>query len=115
MACDKYSLMKIENLFTDLPIDRSQETFENLLEQPNLRLERIVSFGQATPTGEWYDQDRDEWLVMLKGKAGLLFEGETDVRVLEPGDYLLIPAHCRHRVEWTAEGEATVWLALHYS
>ena len=94
--------------------NRSEETFEPLLEHPGLRLERIVSFGQATPPGEWYDQERDEWVILFKGKAGLLFEGESEVRVLKPGDYLLIPGHCRHRVEWTAAGEPTVWLALHF-
>ena len=107
--------MKIQNLFADLPEDQSQETIQTLLKHPSFRLESIVSFSQATPTGEWYDQDRDEWVILLKGKAGLMFEGETKVRELGPGDYLLIPAHRRHRVEWTAEGEATIWLALHFN
>ena len=78
-----------------------------------MRLERIVSHGQATPPGEWFDRDRDDWVVLLRGGAGLLFEGESESQVLRPGDYLLIPAHARHRVEWTASDEPTVWLALH--
>ena len=106
--------MNIQNLFPDLPKDSAEEVVETLLEQPNLRLERIVSLGQATPPGTWYDQDRAEWVLLLRGKAGILFSGEPEVQVLEPGDYLLIPAHCRHRVEWTTKGEATIWLALHY-
>ena len=106
--------MNIQNLFADLPIDSAEEVVETLLEQPNLRLERIVSFSKATPPGTWYDQDQAEWVLLLRGKAGLLFSGETELRVLEPGDYLLIPAHCQHRVEWTATGEPTIWLALHH-
>ena len=79
------------------------------------RLERIVSAGQATPPGEWYDQDTHEWVALLTGGAGLRFEDEAEPRVLAPGDYLLIPAHRRHRVEWTDPEPPTVWLALHYS
>ncbi|MBF0375776.1 MAG: cupin, partial [Alphaproteobacteria bacterium] len=77
------------------------------------RLLRIVSHGQATPPGEWYDQPDDEWVALLAGGAGLLIEGETEPRALRPGDWLLLPAGRRHRVEWTASGVATIWLALH--
>lgn len=85
-----------------------------LLDAPNLRLERIVSAGQATPAGEWLDQDRDEWVILLRGAAGVSFEGEAGMRLLAAGDYLHIPARRRHRVEWTAPGEPTVWLAVHF-
>lgn len=78
-----------------------------------MRLLRIVSHGQATPPGEWWDQPDDEWVVLLAGGAGLLIEGEAGPRVLGPGDWLHLPAGLRHRVEWTAAGQATVWLALH--
>jgi cupin 2 domain-containing protein len=101
------------NLFADLPASRAREAFEALLETPHLRLERIVSFGQATPAGEWYEQDADEWVALLQGGAGLLCEGEAEPRVLAPGDWVLIPAHTRHRVAWTAPDGPTVWLALH--
>ena len=113
------------NLFADLPADRSREHVQALLEtglerglergrEPGrVRLERIVSFGQATPAGEWYDQDADEWVALLQGGAGLLCEGEAEPRVLAPGDWVLIPAHTRHRVAWTAPDGPTVWLALH--
>lgn len=84
------------------------------MQPPGFRLERIISAGQATPEGEWYDQETHEWVVLLSGSAGLLFEGETEIRVLNPGDYLLISAHCRHRVEWTDPERQTVWLAWHY-
>jgi cupin 2 domain-containing protein len=101
------------NLFANLTPPTPDERFETLLERNGLTLERIVSHGQATPEGEWYDQPRTEWVVLLKGAAGLRFEDEADIRQLRPGDYLLIPAHARHRVEWTSESEPTVWLALH--
>lgn len=102
------------NLFTGIPEIIPEEIIEILLKAPDFRIERIVSAGQATATGEWYDQETHEWVVLLSGTAGLLVEGEAQVRVLRPGDYLLIPAHCRHRVEWTDPEQQTVWLAFHY-
>lgn len=83
------------------------------MEHPGFKLERIVSAGHSTPEGEWYDQDRDEWVILLTGSAGLSFEGEDGIRAMKPGDYVLIPAHTRHRVEWTDRHEKTVWLVLH--
>ena len=102
------------NLFAPIPPHLTVELFQVLLETKDFRLERIVSAGQATPPGEWYDQDTYEWVVLLTGSAGLRFEDELEPRVLRPGDHLLIPAHHRHRVEWTDTTEVTVWLALHY-
>ncbi len=107
--------MIIKNLFMHITQASDSEVFETLLQTDALKLERIVSTGQATPPGQWYDQDRDEWVVLLSGSAGLRIDGEWDIRVLKPGDYLLIPAHTRHRVEWTETGTETVWLALHYT
>ena len=104
----------INNLFAGIPEKIPEEIIEVLLKTPGFHLERIISAGQATPPGQWYDQETHEWVVLLSGSAGLLFEGETEIRVLRPGDYLLIPAHCRHRVEWTDPEQQTVWLALHY-
>jgi cupin 2 domain-containing protein len=106
--------MELRNLFIDLQSVRSEETIETLLESGEFTLERIVSTGQATPEGKWYDQERDEWVILLSGGAGLFFEGEDEVKVLGSGDYLLIPAHSRHRVEWTDKRVPTVWLALYY-
>jgi cupin 2 domain-containing protein len=102
------------NLFTGLPAGTlDEEQFEALLDRPGIRLERIVSTGQATPGGDWYDQTADEWVVLLRGRAALLIEGEAVPRELVPGDWLLLPAHCRHRVTHTAPDGPTVWLALH--
>jgi cupin 2 domain-containing protein len=102
------------NLFAPIPPKITEEFIQVLLATGNFRLERIVSSGQATPPGEWFDQDTHEWVALLTGAAGLRFEDEAEPRVLRPGDYLLIPAHRRHRVEWTDPVTPTVWLALHY-
>jgi cupin 2 domain-containing protein len=90
------------------------EISETLLSTEDFKLERIVSLSQATPPGEWYDQDMNEWVVLLSGSAGLLFDGEEEIFIMKPGDYVHIPAHRRHRVEWTDPEQKTVWLALHY-
>ena len=77
-------------------------------------MERIVSRGHASPDGFWYDQDENEWVIVLQGSAGLRFEGKEELLVLHTGDYILIPRHCKHRVEWTDTDCETVWLAVHY-
>ena len=106
----------IRNLLGDLPPDSGEEVFQSLLERPGLRLERIVSRGQATPPGEWYDQEQDEWIMILSGSARLRVEdasGNMRDYDLVPGDSLLLPAHRRHRVEQTDPEQPTLWLALH--
>jgi cupin 2 domain-containing protein len=103
------------NLFAGLPASLRAEQVDVLAEANNLRIERIVSRGQVTPPGEWYDGDRDEWVAVLAGAARLRFEGEPAPRALAPGDWLRIPAHARHRVEWTDPERATVWLAVHFA
>lgn len=103
---------RTRNLLEPLPPAGAEEHFEALLQRPGLRLERIVSHGQTTPEGTWYDQEEDEWVMLLAGAARLLIDGEGE-RVLAPGDALLLPAHCRHRVTWTDPAQPTVWLALH--
>lgn len=103
---------QLKNLFQQLPNDKTQEHFEALLMQPGVKLERIVSNGQSTPEGEWYDQAWDEWVMILQGEAGLLIEGQETLH-MKAGDSIMLPAHCRHRVEWTSEQQTTLWLALH--
>lgn len=100
------------NLFAGLPRRLPDELFTTLLDASSVRIERIVSHGHASPDGFWYDQDRHEWLIVLKGATRLRFEEETVA--MKPGDFLNIPAHQKHRVEWTTPDEATVWLAVHY-
>lgn len=106
--------MEDGNLFEAIPDASEAEAFEELLKGGPFRLERIVSQGQATAAGEWYDQDHPEWVVLLSGSARLRFEDERRARQLRPGDYVWIAAHRRHRVESTDPGAPTVWLALHY-
>lgn len=102
------------NLFAQLPETAlKEELFEILFARDGMRIERIVSTGQSSD--EWYDQEDDEWVVLLSGAAGLRIENEDQDRELMPGDWLFIPAHCRHRVTWTQAQPATVWLAIHAS
>jgi cupin 2 domain-containing protein len=103
----------VGNLFDDLPPRSESENFTDLLSRPGVRIERIVSYGQATPLATPYDQDHDEWVLLLRGSAGLWVDGDGE-RDLRPGDYVLIPAHRLHRVTRTAENEPTVWLAAHF-
>ncbi|HEX4142499.1 MAG TPA: cupin domain-containing protein [Pirellulales bacterium] len=102
------------NLLADIPTDLPDELFQAILSTPNLLIERIVSFGHASLDGCWLDQDRHEWVLLLQGAARLAFEGEEPVALL-PGHAINIPAHRRHRVDWTAPDEPTIWLAIHYS
>jgi len=104
----------INALLAGLPENLPEERFEVLLETPAFRLERILSKGHATPEGQWYDQDWHEWVLLLQGQARLAIEGREGETFLQPGDSVLLPAHCRHRVEWTPSDRITVWLALHY-
>lgn len=89
-----------------------EELFETILHSSSILLERIVSTGQSTPPGTWYDQPQDEWVVLLQGDARLSYEDGSSV-VLAPGDYLLIPAHRKHRVDYTSANPPCIWLAVH--
>jgi cupin 2 domain-containing protein len=102
------------NIFSDIPERSPNEVFSDLASAPGIKIERIVSTGQATPAGEWLDQKRTEWVMLVSGSAAVLFEGEASARELKPGDYLLIPPHKRHRVEWTVRDNPTIWLAVHF-
>ncbi|MFP4529198.1 MAG: cupin domain-containing protein [Candidatus Kapaibacterium sp.] len=104
--------IKKNNIYKSAPESSPNEIFEELLKTSGVRLERIISTGQSTPDGEWYNQDADEWVMLLQGSAELRFESE-EILPLEPGDYVFIPAHCRHRVESTDKLRPTIWLALH--
>ncbi|MFO1371238.1 MAG: cupin domain-containing protein [Candidatus Competibacteraceae bacterium] len=101
------------NLFADIPAPLPAEQFDTLLQSKAYRLERIISIGHVTPPDQWYDQSWDEWVLLLQGQADLRFADESDVRKLAPGDYVWIPAHCRHRVDWTSQTPPALWLALH--
>jgi cupin 2 domain-containing protein len=106
--------IEVRNIFASVPPATPHEQLTMLLTATNMHLERIVSHANASPEGFWYDQEWAEWVIVLKGSAGLHFEGESAPRVLSPGDYIEIPPHTRHRVAWTDAMEPTMWLALHY-
>ena len=101
----------VGNLFKKLPDNLPQELCTVLVQSEQAKVERIVSDGHASPEGFWYNQEQDEWVLLLSGSAVLEFE-EKKVE-LNPGDHLLIPAHQRHRVESTSPTEKTVWLAVY--
>jgi cupin 2 domain-containing protein len=101
------------NLLSGLPARQAEEQIEQLAGGRDFRVERIVSTGQASPAGFWYDQPDDEFVVLLAGAARLRFEEASPVLDLKPGDWVEIPAHVRHRVEWTQADPPTVWLAVH--
>ena len=107
--------MNAGNLFAAAPEDLPEELVEILAEgEGQLRIERIVSRGHASPPDFWYDSETAEWVVLLSGSAVLEFAGKAEPRQLRPGDWVEIPAHCRHRVNATAGDEDTVWLAVHW-
>lgn len=101
------------NLFADIPAHLPAEEFLTVWQTPGVRVERIVSKGHTTSPGDWYDQDTDEWVLLLRGNATLRIEGRNELLRLGPGDHVLLPAHLRHRVEQTDANGETVWLAVH--
>jgi cupin 2 domain-containing protein len=109
------NVVECGNLLANLSGDALDEEIATLVSGAALWVERIVSTGQASPTGFWYDQEQAEMVVVLAGAAELRFEAESAARRLAPGDWLNIPARCRHRVEWTDPDRPTVWLAIHYA
>ena len=102
-------------LLQDLPTSLDEEQIDELLRTPDLRIERIVSTGQASAKTFWYDQAEHEWVIVLSGRAKLRYEDDGADVELGPGDAAFIPAHTKHRVAWTTPDEPTVWLALFWS
>lgn len=102
------------NLLADVPAVLPAELITVLAESRHVRIERIVSFGHASPDGFWYDQDEHEWVTVLAGEATVTFQ-DGDAVPLRPGDYLLIAAHRKHRVAWTMPDVWTIWLAVFFS
>ena len=105
---------QLNNILKSIPKNLPEEFVDILAEGKNFRLERIVSKGHTSPKGFWYDQVENEFVLLLKGEAEILFEDDVKpVRFFE-GDYSNIPAHKKHRVEWTDPNTESVWLALFY-
>lgn len=104
----------MNSIFEHSFVDTTNEIFETLIEKPNMLVERIISNGQSTPEGEWLCQMRDEYVLLLKGSAGLSFRAEERYVELKPGDWLVIPSNTDHRVDFTSSKEETIWFAVHY-
>jgi cupin 2 domain-containing protein len=102
------------SLFDDIPVELPDELIEVIAQSGDVRIERIISRGHSSPDDFWYDQETNEFVLLLKGRAGLVFEGKNEVIIMEAGDCVEIKSHVRHRVEWTAANEDTIWLAVHY-
>ena len=104
----------IRNIYSSIPAHIPSELIQEILIADSFKIERIVSKGHSSPEGFWYDQKQNEWVLLLKGGAGFLFESADEVIELKPGDYVNIPAHAKHRVEWTDPNTETVWVAVRY-
>ncbi len=105
--------MKKENIFKNITKNPDKEIFEDIISKDGIKIERIISHGQTSPKKGWYNNKKDEWVMILKGKAILSFKNGTDVK-LKKGDYINIPPHTKHKVSWTLPDEETIWLAVHY-
>lgn len=103
----------MNNLFSSIPENLPKELITELAAGDGVRIERIVSRGHASPAEGWYDQAQREWVMVVQGKAVIAFP-DKDSLTLSVGDYVTIAAHEKHRVEWTAPDEDTIWLAVHY-
>ena len=101
-------------LFKGIPAELPEEIFDAICSTESVRIERIVSRGHASPAGFWYDEEKNEFVLVVRGSAGLKLENEDDIVVLKAGDYLNIGAHVKHRVEWTDPTCETIWLSVHY-
>jgi cupin 2 domain-containing protein len=100
------------NIYAKVPAAKNKEMFRTLARRKGLLIERIVSFGQATPKNSWLKEPRDEWVIVLKGEGKLRFQKGDHSVTLKEGDYILIPGRTAHRVEWTHPRKKTIWLAV---
>jgi cupin 2 domain-containing protein len=105
--------MITQNIFQAIPDNLEEEIFQQLVNSEHVRIERIISKGHKSPESGWYDQEKNEWVMVLKGEATLSFESQASVH-LHTGDFINIPSHKKHRVDWTDPDGETIWLAVHY-
>ena len=103
----------MKNIFKVIPDDLTAEVFESLAENEKVKIERIISKGHSSPDAGWYEQEQNEWVLVLRGEARVLFDNKSSVSLKE-GDYLNIKAQQKHKVAWTAPDIETIWLAVHY-
>ncbi len=102
-----------KNIFHNIPSNIPEEIIDTLIDSDQIKVKRIISKGNVSPKDFWYDQDKNEFVILLKGSAKLLFENDVQI-ILSAGDYLIIPAHKKHRVEWTVPEIETIWFAIFY-
>jgi len=107
-------IASVSNILRNIPKNISNEIFENIVKTNQFRIERIISSGQKSPSDFWYDQDWNEWVLMIQGRAVLEFDDKEKNIELNQNDYILIPAHKKHRVKWTDPTQETIWLAIHF-
>ncbi len=105
--------MKPQNIFLNIPHNLDKELFQSLLKHDIVTIERIISKGHKSAELDWYDQKKNEWIMVLKGKAVLSFEDQSSIQLNE-GDFINIPSHKKHKVAWTDPDNETIWLAVHY-
>jgi cupin 2 domain-containing protein len=102
-----------KNIFDLIPDTLSEELTNTIIRSDKVRIERIVSSGQTSPRKGWFDQDENEWVILLEGYAGITFDDTNEI-ILIPGDYLFIPAHKKHKVTFTSKSRKSVWLAIFF-
>lgn len=105
-------MRRVNNIYGGIPDRLPEELIEEIAGGDHVRIERIVSKGHASPPGFWYNQESDEWVILLEGAARLLFADCEKPVSLKPGDHIFIPAHSKHRLEWTHPDQQTIWLAV---
>ncbi|WNO10831.1 cupin domain-containing protein [Teredinibacter sp. KSP-S5-2] len=102
------------NIYQFLPGNMKQEHFEDIVRSGSVRIERIVSQGHSSSENEWYDQEENEWVMVIQGAGKIKYEDGVEI-LLQKGEYVTIPKHVRHRVSWTDPNQKTIWLAVFYS
>jgi len=105
--------INVKNIFHDIPEKSDEEFLEIIFQNNSLKMERIVSEGHSSPKNFWYDQDKNEFVLLLSGNAIISFDDGNSIELF-PGDYFIIPAHKKHRVDFTDPNEKNVWLALFF-
>ena len=103
----------MDNIYDAIPAELPTELISTLVDSPHFKIERIVSKGHSSPESGWYDQQQNEWVIVIAGEATLTFDNRPSQR-LTAGDYLNIKAHQKHKVSWTDPDIETIWLAIHY-
>ena len=105
--------MKVGNIFESIPNNLKEESFDLLTQGNGIKVERIISKGHISPASGWYDQEKDEWVIVFQGEAIISFVDGNEI-TLKAGSYINIPAHTKHKVIWTDPDTETIWLAIHY-